>query len=162
MDAAAARALLARIVGTWHGEGHLEYPTIDDARYREVLDIRALGAAGPLHYLQQTWKATPAGEAPSHVETGFITVEDDGSVLILNAQGPDRVEVLRGRIEEHSPGTWSLDAAAEVHGGDPRMVSASRSIRVRGDRISYSMAMATDRVPETTLHLRATLSRMES
>lgn len=147
------------LAGVWHGTGTLEYPTIDTYPYREVFTVRMLDRGWPLHYVQETWKLLAQTEAPSHVETGFITAEDDGSVTFLNAQGPDRVEVLRGRLTPTGNRAWELELASTVHGHDPRMRSSTRSITLDGDSLSYSMSMATDRVEVPTLHLSARLTR---
>jgi hypothetical protein len=153
---------LGLLVGAWHGTGTLEYPTIDTFPYREVFTVRMLGPGWPLHYLQETWKQLPHAEAPSHVETGFITADGDGEVMFHNAQGNDRVEVLSGRLMPTGDRAWRLELASIVHGDDSRMRSATRTITLDSDSLSYSMSMATDRVDAPTLHLTAHLTRSRS
>ena len=161
--AAATAAEVARLrkelIGAWRGSGRLEYPTIETHAYREELVIEQLAPGWPLHYLQQTWKRTDEGEAPSHVESGFIELRDDATAAVFSAQSTDRVEIMTGRILRSDRGGRLLDLASTLHGGDDRMVSATRAIEVNGRLMDYSMWMATGRVPEPTLHLTATLTR---
>ena len=157
-------AFLRRLVGTWEGSGHGHFPTIDDFRYREVLMVLEDADAGLLRYVQETWRITADGEAASHRETGFIGADDSGLVTILNAQGTDRVEALRGRIHRPAPSTaeWRLDLSSSHHGHDARTRSATRTIRLAGDELDYEMSMTTDRVASITTHLAAHLTRRPS
>ena len=106
MDSSGVWNLLQTLVGTWEGKGAGRYPTIDDFRYREVLEISSGYDGLLLHYKQTTWKMTDDGEAGSHVETGFIGVADDGTVEITSSQALDRVEVLTGGVTVSDDGMF--------------------------------------------------------
>jgi hypothetical protein len=151
-----ARACLLQLVGTWHGSGRGGFPTMDPFDYREVLRVSRSTSNGLFQYVQRTWRLTPTGETPSHQETGFINVVDDGRVEVMNAQGTDRVEVMHGRIERNGAG-WQLGLESILHGHDERVRTATRTIRLSGGNLSYTMRMTTDRVVEAESHLEAQL-----
>lgn len=99
------------------------------------------------------------GEVPSHIETGFIDVSQDDRVIILNAQGADRVEVLVGTVDRASGETViRLESNAIAH--DDRMVGSWRNITIRGHRLDYEMGMTTVAVPGGANHLVASLERV--
>lgn len=150
---------LTTLVGEWTGEGTGYFPTIDTFAYRERLVATMPQAGTPmLHYLQETWKQTPDGEAPSHIETGFITVTDDGTVEMLNAQGPDRIAVLTGTVETVE-GASKLTLLSHTVEHDHRVLSSERHWTWTADTLSYTMAMHTTAVSKSTPHLKATLHR---
>ena len=160
-SSADSATVVALMVGRWEGTGVLEYPTIETSTYRELLTVERLDERWPLHYVQRTWRPVDEFEAPSHVETGFISIAGSEDVEILNAQGPDRVEILRGQLLP-GPGTrWTLDLQSVALAGDVRMRTSSRSISFDGRQIEYTMVMSTDRVERPTLHLTARLERVE-
>ena len=144
--------------GDWRGFGTGGFPTIESFEYREHLRVRIVEGHEVLHYLQTTWRLDGDQEHASHIETGFISVEDDGQVLVLNAQGADRVEVLRGALDAVDDG-FTLDLQSNGVFNDERMVSSWRELRLTEDELTYSMGMATDRVPTEDLHLSAELHR---
>ncbi len=148
---------MQRLVGIWEGTGSGEFPTIEPFSYREVLEVREMG--GILRYSQSTWRVEDAGEAGSHQETGFISLGADGTVEILNAQGSDRVEVLRGRASTNGD-ALVLDLESAVVANDDRMIRSWRTIEVDGDELRYTMGMATTQVPDGADHLTARLTRL--
>ncbi len=144
--------------GDWRGLGTGGFPTIESFDYREHLQVRIVEGHEVLHYLQSTWRIDGDQEHPSHIETGFISVEDDGQVLVLSSQGSDRVEVLRGGLDPAGDGfTLNLRSTDVVN--DERIVSSWRELRLTDDSLTYSMGMATDRVTAEELHLTAELHR---
>ena len=158
MDRAETWRGLRGLIGTWEGTGRGEFPTIDAFDYRESLEIIEPQPETLLHYRQQTWRLVGNEEIGSHIETGFISVTDDGDVEIANAQASDRVEVLRGRATASDSFTLELKSVVLAH--DERMVWSWRTLRLRGDVLRYEMAMATTLVPDGAPHLTARLSRM--
>jgi len=157
MDASATWVALRKLAGVWVGTGVGEFPTLDSFTYRERFEI-AERRARVLHYLQETWRDVDGEEVGSHIETGFITLADDGAVEVLNAQGSDRVEVLSGHAEL-SGGVVSIDleSVALVH--DERMISSWWKLHIDGDELRYSMGMATKSVPKGATHLTARLTK---
>ncbi len=148
---------MQRLVGIWEGTGSGGFPTIEPFSYREVLEVREMG--GILRYSQSTWRVEDAGEAGSHQETGFISLGADGTVEILNAQGSDRVEVLRGRASTNGD-VLVLDLKSAVVANDDRMIRTWRTIEVDGHELRYTMGMATTQVPDGADHLTAHLTRL--
>lgn len=148
---------LPALVGRWEGTGTVDYPTIDPFTYREVLEVRE--REGLFHYELSTWLTDGAEEVPSHQETGFIRIGDDGTVDMLNAQGSDRVEVLRGKAATEED-VLVLELESVAIAGDDRMIRSWRSLELEGDELRYTMGMATTRVPDGALHLTARLSRV--
>ncbi len=150
---------MERLIGRWEGTGEGGFPTMESFTYREVLEVSATG--GGLHYRQTTWRQRDEDEVVSHLETGFIFEDEDGGVLVLNAQGRDRVEVLRGRVELDGGSLIAeLESTALAH--DERMISAWRRLRVDGDSLDYEMGMATTAVPDGADHLSGHLERTRS
>lgn len=157
MDHSETWQALRRLSGLWLGTGQGEFPTIDAFGYRERLEVVEPGTAGLLHYYQQTWRMVGNIEEASHIETGFITLADNGEVEVLSAQGDDRVEVLRGRVTIDDLVT--LDLKSVVIGHDERMLWSRRVLELRADELTYEMSMATTAVPKGAKHLAARLTR---
>ena len=156
---------LQALVGTWWGSGTGRFPTVEDFAYEESLRITGR-EEGPLqlHYEQQTWLVHESGQRePSHWETGFFSITDEGLLEVLNAQTSGRVEVLQGHLTQEAVGsaeaTLHLRFSSSLHGHDPRMRATTRRLWVRPNQLRYEVLMATDSVPELTQHLTAELTR---
>ncbi|MCZ6663484.1 MAG: heme-binding beta-barrel domain-containing protein [Actinobacteria bacterium] len=152
-------ALVACLVGSWEGSGIVSYPTLDDFAYREELEIAARPDHPALHYEQRTWTLSEDGESPSHWETGFLRINGDWTVRILNAQG-GRAEVMEGTFRTQNTG-WLIELHGVGYAGDPRMRASTRSLRVGASTIDYTMSMSTNRVDDLTIHLKGLLSRVD-
>ena len=157
MAVPSAKIVVSRLLGRWEGMGAGEFPTISAFAYREQLDVIEQ-SVGVVHYVQRTWRLINGDEVGSHIETGFISVHDDMTVEMLNAQGSDRTEVLTG--------SWSIDdgtVSLELHSAelahDDRMISSWRCITIATNEFSYTMGMATTSVPNGARHLAAHLQR---
>ena len=133
-------APLASLIGTWAGEGHGEYPTIEPFSYLEEVTI---GQAGKpfLTYSQRT--RSPATGAPMHAEVGY-----------LRLPAPDRVELVVAHptgIAEIEEGTVSsvgnilvLELNSTIVGltASAKDVKAlSRTFRLDGDELRYTVRM---------------------
>ena len=156
MEPSQAWNSLRLLDGDWRGFGTGGFPTIESFEYREHLQVRIVEGHEVLHYFQNTWRIDGDEEHGSHIETGFISVEDDGHVLVLSSQGSDRVEVLRGAVDPADDG-FTLSLRSTDLFNDERMVSSWRELRLTDNALTYSMGMATDRVPTEELHLTAEL-----
>ncbi|MGY4708347.1 peroxynitrite isomerase [Mycolicibacterium sp. CBM1] len=152
-------ATLAPLLGTWTGTGRGEYPTIEPFGYREEVTVGHTGKPF-LTYSQRT-RAEDDGR-PLHAETGYIRLP-----------APNRIEfviVHPTGVTEIDEGTVTVDGTALVVEVDSTSVgltasakevtALSRSIRVEGDRLSYTVRMAAVRVG-LTHHLAATLNRQQ-
>jgi len=148
---------LAALVGTWRGEGHGAYPTIEPFTYREEV-VFAHDGRPVLSYRQRTWRSDT--DAPMHVESGFLRAPVDGQVEFIVAQPTGLSEIARftltgdrdelvldgGRSELlRSP---SAKAVADVR----------RRLRVAGGELHYDLWM-TYAGHEDVHHLRASLRR---
>lgn len=157
MDAATEGMPLRSLVGVWEGWGRGGFPTIEPFVYRERLEVSEAGMA-VLHYRQQTWRQVDDEEVSSHIETGFVGMAEGGEVAVLNAQGVDRVEVLRGSMTANGEG-MVVDVASVVVAHDDRVIHTWRSYHLSGNRLRYTMGMATGRVPGGAVHLTGDLTR---
>lgn len=154
-----ALELFRRLLGTWQGSGHGQFPTIDSFRYEETLRFEAREGVAAIHYHQSTSLLLDGGgKEPSHWESGFLLPQEDGSIHLLNSQESARTEVLVGRARALEEGV-ELKLESTSHAHDPRMRASTRTYRLRGDVLRYEVRMATDQVPELQLHLEATLAR---
>jgi hypothetical protein len=154
---------LTILVGRWTGRGEGGYPTIDSFSYQETLDITQFPGSIALHYLQRTELVDALGNVirPSHWETGVIRPLEDGRVALASVHVTTRSELLKGVAGPGSGGELKLQFESEQINNDPRMRSSSRTWMVTKDAFHYDMYMATDRVDQPTLHLKALLRREE-
>ena len=156
---------VAGLLGTFEGDGHGDYPTIEPFSYRERVTFDHVGKPF-LTYHQRTWNPTTG--APMHAEVGYLRVPARGLVEV--SAGPARIavelvlahptgiaEVEEGELDDGvlrlSTTTVGLAATAK----DVR--SLHREFRFDGSTISYDLWMAYAEVPETH-HLHATLERV--
>lgn len=150
-------AVLAPLVGTWTGRGSGDYPTIDDFGYLEDVTFDHVGKPF-ISYTQRT--RTPGG-APMHAEAGYLRVPTQGRIELVLAQPSGITEVDEGvvrsdggvlLIELESTSVGRTRSAKEV-------VCVSRSLRVDGDELSYTLRMSAMGLP-LQHHLTATLHRL--
>jgi hypothetical protein len=142
------------LVGTWHGEGDGEYPTIEPFRYGEEIRFEHVGEQFLLYSLK-SW-AIPGGE-PLHFERGFLRPGPEAGAVELTLAHPlGLTEVSRGRVE----GT-NLDMASTEMGRTPSgepVVAVVRRYRVNADEMTYEIDMAMEQTPMTR-HLTGSLRK---
>ena len=145
--------------GTWLGEGHGEYPTIDSFIYREKM-IFTRKDISTLAYDQRTEKRVPGSEdfVPSHWENGFMTILENGELGLVNAQSGGRSEALRGHIQVIGS-IIHLNFTSQAFMNDARMVSTWRGFELEADQLRYEMEMRTTEVDRLARHLAITLER---
>lgn len=145
--------------GLWQGKGHGGFPTIESFRYREELTFTVDTVAQHIHYQQKTWRIVDdATQVPSHWETGFLRQLENGQIELSNTQSGGRVEVLVGSLAQEED-ALALSLSNTHLGNDLRMRLSSRQLRIYGDKLSYSMGMATTKIGSMTQHLAAELFR---
>ncbi|EHB55169.1 UPF0678 fatty acid-binding protein-like protein [Mycolicibacterium rhodesiae JS60] len=150
-------AVLAPLLGTWAGAGAGEYPTIDSFGYREEIAIGHVGKPF-LTYSQRT-RASDDGR-PLHAETGYLRVPSPGRIELVVAHPTGVTEIDEGTLSVERNGL-TIEVASTSIGltGSAKSVTAlSRSFRLNGDQLTYSVSMAAVGVP-LTHHLAATLRR---
>jgi hypothetical protein len=148
---------LAPLLGTWAGRGAGAYPTIQPFEYLEEVVFSHVGKPF-LAYAQKT-KAVADGK-PLHAETGYLRVPEPGRVelVVAHPSGVTEIEVGSYRV---AGGVIDIDLATTSIGLTPtaKEVSAlSRSFRIDGDQLSYSVQMGAVGQP-LQHHLAAVLQR---
>jgi len=148
------------LLGRWEGTGEGDFPTIDAFRYREELTLERRAGEDSVHYEQRTWLVSDGADDgdPSHWESGFLLVQEDGALELLNAQASGRVEVLRGALEPRAIG-GRVELASCVHAHDPRVLATRRVLEWDAGELRYEVRMSTDRVTAGAVHLSARLLR---
>jgi hypothetical protein len=150
-------APVAGLLGTFAGEGHGDYPTIEPFDYREQVTFGHVGKPF-LAYAQRT--AHPETGVPMHAETGYLRISGAGRAELVLAHPTGIVEVEEGPVEPTADGLV-LDLASTTVG---RTATAKevRTLRRRfvldGDELRYDLWMAHADTPETH-HLAARLRR---
>lgn len=155
-----AQSVFDLLEGTWQGEGHGGYPTINAFDYREKLTFTRKNDS-TLAYDQRTEKRMDGTDefVPSHWENGFITILENGVLELVNAQSGGRGEVLTGPIKVIDS-IIHLNFVSKAMMNDARMVSTARAFELDGDQLRYKMRMSTTRVEHLTQHLSITLERV--
>lgn len=152
-------AVLAPLLGTWTGAGTGEYPTIETFGYVEEIIVGQIGKPF-LTYAQRT-RASADGR-PLHAETGYLRVPSPGRIELVVAHPTGVTEIDEGTLAVEDDGlTIEADSTTIGLTGSAKNITAlSRSFRLAGDELTYSVRMAAVGVP-LTHHLAATLRRQQ-
>ncbi|WP_019972414.1 peroxynitrite isomerase [Mycobacterium sp. 141] len=150
-------AALAPLLGTWAGHGAGEYPTIESFDYVEEVTFGHVGKPF-LTYGQRT-KARADGR-PLHAETGYLRVPTPGRVEWILAHPTGITEIQEGSLTvaddsiEMELTATNIGLSASAKG----VTALSRSIKVSGDELSYTVRMGAVGQP-VQHHLAASLHR---
>lgn len=150
------------LLGTWIGKGKGEFPTIQSFEYQEELTFRHRAGTPYITYEQSTVLLNPDGSTkPSHWEAGILRPNEDGIIVMSSVHDSTRTEVMHGEIDTSATlaGLLSIKFHSINLANDPRMVASQREFFVNGSELKYTMGMATQRTPNMTHHLSATLNR---
>jgi hypothetical protein len=150
-------AVLAPLLGTWSGRGSGEYPTIEPFEYTEEVTFGHVGKPF-LSYGHRT-RSVPDGR-PMHAETGFVRVPAPGRIEWVLAHPTGVTEIEEGALTVTAD-VIDMEMAATTVGrtSSAKDVNAlSRSIRVDGDTLTYTVRMGAVGQP-LQHHLAATLHR---
>lgn len=129
---------LAFLVGTWHGWGHGEYPTIEDFDYEEEISF-VPGPGKPFLAYGQHTRDTHTG-APLHTESGYVRPAGVGRVELVLSQPSGIVEVHTGSVEGHHVHFRSV--VVECAPTAKEVSDVERHIEVDGDTLRYRLALA--------------------
>ena len=97
-------APLAWLLGTWAGNGHGEYPTIEDFQFGQEVLFQQDGRPF-IHFMSRSWIVDADG---NHVreaaqETGFIRPKPDRVLEVVMAHNTGFVEIWHGELHAEQP-----------------------------------------------------------
>ena len=150
-------APVAWLLGTWAGNGHGDYPTIDAFQYGQELVFQQDGRPF-FHYFARSWIVDEEGATVRQAaqETGFLRCLPEGQLEMVLSHNTGITEVWYGvaeggKIELRTAGVGYTQTAKEVTGGH-RLYG-----NVEGDLLyAYDMEAAGQ---EQQPHLWARLQR---
>lgn len=152
-------ARLAWLIGTWAGNGHGEYPTIEPFQYGQELIFQQDGRPF-IHYFSRSWIIDAEGNLVRQAaqETGFLRPQPDGTLELLLAHNIGYVEVWHGEIHPEQP-RFELATDAVARTASAKEYTAGQRLYgyVNGD-LMYAYDMAAMGQPLQP-HLHAQLRR---
>ena len=97
-------APIAWLLGTWRGNGHGDYPTIDKFEFGQECIFTHDGRPF-FHYMSRAWIVDGEGNKvrDAAIETGFIRSKADGSFEWLMTHHTGFVEIYYGQAEIGTP-----------------------------------------------------------
>ena len=97
-------APIAWLLGTWRGNGHGEYPTMDKWQFGQECIFTHDGRPF-FHYMSRSWEIDEAGEKvrDRSIETGFLRSKADGSLEWVLTHNTGVVEIWYGAAEIGTP-----------------------------------------------------------
>ncbi|MCD4526914.1 FABP family protein [Nocardioides sp. cx-173] len=106
---------VAWLLGTWAGNGHGAYPTIEPFQFGQELIFTHDGRPF-LHYFSRSWIIDESGEKvrDAALETGFLRCQPDGQMELLLTHNTGFVEVYYGAAEGGKVEV-STDAVVRTH-----------------------------------------------
>lgn len=93
-------AKVAWLLGTWRGNGHGDYPTIEAFQFGQELIFTHDGRPF-FHYMSRSWIVDADGTKvrDAAIETGFLRPKADGSLEFLLTHNTGIVEIYLGEVE---------------------------------------------------------------
>jgi hypothetical protein len=133
--------VLARLIGTWRGEGEGRYPTIEPFGYREEV---VFGHAGKpfLAYRQATTNV--ATGQPAHAEAGYLRAVAHGRAELVLAHPTGIAEIAEGEVLDQPDGlaVHLVSTAVGLTPSAKEVTSVERRLTVIGDTLRYQVSMA--------------------
>ncbi len=148
---------VAWMLGTWHGNGHGDYPTIEPFQFGQELIFTHDGRPF-FHYFSRSWILDEEGEKvrDAALEAGFLRCPEPGKVELLLSHNTGFVEIWYG---EADGGKLDLITDAVARTETAKEVTAGKRLygNVDGDLLyAYDMAAAGEALQP---HLWARLQR---
>jgi hypothetical protein len=129
------------MLGTWRGNGHGDYPTIEPYQFGQELIFTHDGRPF-FHYFSRSWIVDEAGETvrEAALETGFVRCRPEGRVELLLTHSTGFVEIWYG---EAGDGKLELQTDAVVRSESAKDYAAGHRLygNVEGDLL-YAFDMA--------------------
>lgn len=150
-------ARLAWIIGTWAGNGHGEYPGIEDYEFGQEILFQQDGRPF-IHFMSRSWIVDAEG---NHVreaaqETGFIRPQPDGTLEVVMAHNLGFVEIWHGAVDPEAP-RFEIVTDAVARTGSAKEYTAGKRLYgyVNGDLLyAFDMAaMGNELQPHTHAQL---------
>ncbi len=114
---------IAWLLGTWRGNGHGDYPTIDKFQYGQELIFTHDGRPF-FHYMARSWIVDDEGTKvrDAAIETGFLRCPEQGKIemLLSHSSGITELwhgEAADGRLEMATDAVVRSETAKEVVAG---------------------------------------------
>lgn len=114
---------LAWLLGTWRGNGHGDYPTIEKFSYGQELIFTHDGRPF-FHYMARSWIVDDEGTKvrDAAIETGFLRCPEPGKVelLLTHSSGISELwhgEAADGKLELATDAVMRSETAKEVVAG---------------------------------------------
>jgi hypothetical protein len=152
-------APVATLLGSWSGQGHGVYPTIEPFDYAETITFEHVGK--PFLAYRQRTRSTAEPPVPLHAESGYWRFPPGGRVEVVLSHPTGIGEIEEGDVEIAPDGSLTITLAATTiaRARTAKDVTAlTRRFVVRADTITYEVAMAAVGQP-LQHHLGATLHR---
>jgi len=93
-------APIAWLLGTWRGNGHGDYPTIDGFQFGQECIFTHDGRPF-FHYMSRSWLVDEQGQKvrDGAIETGFFRPKADGALEVVLTHSTGFVEIWYGQAE---------------------------------------------------------------
>jgi len=150
-------ARLAWLIGTWAGNGHGEYSTIEPFQFGQEAIFQQDGRPF-IHYFSRAWITDAAGGVIrlAAQETGFIRPQEDGTLEMVLSHNTGFVEVWHGELHADQP-RFEVVTDAVARTATAKDYSAGKRLYgyVNGDLLyAYDMAaMGQELQPHTHAQL---------
>ncbi len=152
-------APLAWLIGNWAGNGHGEYPGIDNFQFGQEVIFQQDGRPF-IHYMSRSWIIDDQGNQVREAaqETGFIRPQPDRTIEWVMSHNLGYSEIWHGEIHEDKPRFEVVTDAIARTASSKEYVAGKRLYGyVKGDLL-YAFDMAA-MGHELAPHIHAQLRR---